>query len=169
MRMRISAALAQACLMLTAAPVWAHHAFQAEYDDRKPVHLVGKVTQMEWINPHSWIHIDVVGADGKVTNWMVECGSPNIMLRRGFTKRSLEPGTDLIVDGYQAKSGETKANGGSVTFKDGRRLFVGGRQSHEALHGAQDALGRSGPSRSMAGQRQYSDAASAQPGRKSFT
>ena len=126
MRMSISAALAQACLMLAAAPGWAHHAFQAEYDDRKPVHLVGKVTQMEWINPHSWIHIDVVGADGKVTNWMVECGSPNIMLRRGFTKRSLEPGTDLIVDGYQAKSGETKANGGSVTFKDGRRLFVGG-------------------------------------------
>ena len=126
MRTTVSAALAGACLMLALAPVWAHHAFQAEYDDRKPVHLVGKVTQMEWINPHSWIHIDVVGADGKVTNWMVECGSPNIMLRRGFTKRSLEPGTDLIVDGYQAKSGETKANGGSVTFKDGRRLFVGG-------------------------------------------
>ena len=112
--------------MLAVAPVWAHHAFQAEYDDRKPVHLAGKVTEMEWINPHSWIHIDVVGADGKVTSWMVECGSPNIMLRRGFNKRSLEPGTELIVDGYQAKSGDTKANGGSVTFKDGRRLFVGG-------------------------------------------
>jgi hypothetical protein len=126
MRTKVSVALAGACLMLAAAPVWAHHAFQAEYDDRKPVHLVGKVTEMEWINPHSWIHIDVAGADGKVTNWMVECGSPNIMLRRGFTKRSLEPGTELIVDGYQAKSGDTKANGGSVTFKDGRRLFVGG-------------------------------------------
>ena len=126
MRTKVSVALAGACLMLAAAPVWAHHAFQAEYDDRKPVHLAGKVTEMEWINPHSWIHIDVVGADGKVTNWMVECGSPNIMLRRGFTKRSLEPGTELIVDGYQAKSGDTKANGGSVTFKDGRRLFVGG-------------------------------------------
>ena len=126
MRTKVSVALAGACLMLAVAPVWAHHAFQAEYDDRKPVHLAGKVTEMEWINPHSWIHIDVVGADGKVTNWMVECGSPNIMLRRGFTKRSLEPGTELIVDGYQAKSGDTKANGGSVTFKDGRRLFVGG-------------------------------------------
>ena len=126
MRTKVSVALAGACLMLAAAPVWAHHAFQAEYDDRKPVHLAGKVTEMEWINPHSWIHIDVVGADGKVTNWMVECGSPNIMLRRGFNKRSLEPGTELIVDGYQAKSGDTKANGGSVTFKDGRRLFVGG-------------------------------------------
>ena len=126
MRTKVSVALAGACLMLAAAPVWAHHAFQAEYDDRKPVHLVGRVTEMEWINPHSWIHIDVAGPDGKVTNWMVECGSPNIMLRRGFTKRSLEPGTELIVDGYQAKSGDTKANGGSVTFKDGRRLFVGG-------------------------------------------
>jgi len=126
MRMKVPVTLAGAFLTLAAAPVWAHHAFQAEYDDRKPVHLVGKVTEMEWINPHSWIHIDVVGADGKVTNWMVECGSPNIMLRRGFTKRSLEPGTELIVDGYQAKSGDTKANGGSVTFKDGRRLFVGG-------------------------------------------
>jgi Family of unknown function (DUF6152) len=126
MRTQLSVALAVACQMLAVAPVWAHHAFQAEYDDRKPVHLVGKVTEMEWINPHSWIHIDVVGGDGKVTNWMVECGSPNIMLRRGFTKRSLEPGTELIVDGYQAKSGETKANGGSVTFRDGRRLFVGG-------------------------------------------
>jgi len=124
--MKVSVALAGASLIFAVAPVWAHHAFQAEYDDRKPVHLVGKVTEMEWINPHSWIHIDVVGADGKVTNWMVECGSPNIMLRRGFTKRSLEAGTELIVDGYQAKSGETKANGGSVTFKDGRRLFVGG-------------------------------------------
>lgn len=126
MRMKVSVALVGAFLMLAVAPVWAHHAFQAEYDDRKPVHLVGKVTEMEWINPHSWVHIDVVGADGKVTNWMVECGSPNIMLRRGFTKRSLEVGTELVVDGYQAKSGETKANGGSVTFKDGRRLFVGG-------------------------------------------
>jgi hypothetical protein len=126
MRTQVSIALAGAWVLAAGAPARAHHAFQAEYDDRKPVHLVGKVTEMEWINPHSWIHIDVVGADGKVTNWMVECGSPNIMLRRGFTKRSLEPGTELIVDGYQAKSGESKANGGSVTFKDGRRLFVGG-------------------------------------------
>src|SRR6201987_5368506 len=106
-------------------PLWAHHAFEAEFDQKKPVHLKGKVTTMEWINPHSWIHIDVVGADGKVTNWMVECGSPNIMLRRGFTKESLEAGTDLVIDGYQAKSGEFKANGGSITFKDGHRLFVG--------------------------------------------
>ena len=111
---------------LATIPVSAHHAFQAEFDDKKPVTLSGKVTEMEWINPHSWIHIDVVGPDGKVTNWMVECGSPNIMIRRGFTKRSLEAGTEISVKGYQAKNGEFKANGSSVTFKDGKKLFVGG-------------------------------------------
>ncbi|HUI76638.1 MAG TPA: DUF6152 family protein [Bryobacteraceae bacterium] len=126
MQTKFSAAVLGAGMLLAIAPAFAHHAFQAEYDDKKPVHLVGKVTEMEWINPHSWIHIDVTMPDGKVINWMVECGSPNIMLRRGFTKRSLEAGTDLIIDGYQAKSGEFKANGGSVTFKDGHRIFVGG-------------------------------------------
>ena len=126
MRVKLCAFVAGLAIYLAAVPVWAHHAFQAEYDDKKPVHLVGKVTQMEWINPHSWIHLDVAGPDGKVTSWMVECGSPNIMLRRGFTKRSLEVGTVLEIQGYMAKSGENKANGSSVTFQDGRRLFVGG-------------------------------------------
>ena len=123
---KVFAAIAVLSSMLAAVPLWAHHAFQAEFDDKKPVHLKGKVTKMEWINPHAWIHIDVTGEDGKVTSWMVECGSPNIMLRRGFTKESLEFGTELTVDGYQAKNGSNRANGSSVLFRDGRKLFVGG-------------------------------------------
>jgi Family of unknown function (DUF6152) len=126
MRTRLAVVIAALGSVLATVPVWAHHAFEAEFDQKKPVHLKGKVTTMEWINPHSWIHIDVVGDDGKVTNWMVECGSPNIMLRRGFTKESLLAGTELEVQGYQAKNGSNRANGSSVTFKDGRKLFVGG-------------------------------------------
>ena len=126
MRTRLSVVAALFGLFLSALPLWAHHAFQAEFDQNKPVHLKGKVTKMEWINPHAWIHVDVTNPDGTVTNWMVECGSPNIMLRRGFTKDSLEFGTDLAIEGYQAKNGSYRANGSSVTFRDGRKLFVGG-------------------------------------------
>ena len=126
MRTRLSVVAVLFGLFLIALPVWAHHAFQAEFDQNKPVHLKGKVTKMEWINPHAWIHVDVTNPDGTVTNWMVECGSPNIMLRRGFTKDSLEFGTDLSIEGYQAKNGSYRANGSSVTFRDGRKLFVGG-------------------------------------------
>jgi hypothetical protein len=120
-----------AILLLTTAPAWAHHAFAAEFDIGKPVKLTGTVTQMEWINPHAWIHIDVKGPDGKVTSWMVEGGSPNILLRRGFTKHSLETGTEIVIEGYQAKSGENRANGANITFKDGKRLFLGGSNPDE--------------------------------------
>jgi hypothetical protein len=126
MRTWISMVAAGAALFFALIPAWAHHAFEAEFDKGKPVRLTGKVTEMEWINPHSWIHIDVTNPDGTVTNWMVECGSPNIMLRRGFTKHSLETGTEITVQGYQAKNGTFRANGSSVTFKDGKKLFVGG-------------------------------------------
>jgi hypothetical protein len=105
---------------------WAHHSFTAQFDAKKPVTLKGTVTEVEWINPHAWIHMDVKGDDGKVVNWMVETGSPNILLRRGFTKKSLEPGTAIVVQGYMAKSGENKVNGGSVVFPDGKQLFLGG-------------------------------------------
>jgi hypothetical protein len=116
---------------LCAIPSWAHHSFAAEFDIKKPVKLEGTVTKMEWINPHAWIHIDVKGPDGKITSWMVEGGTPNILLRRGFTKQSLEVGTAVVVEGYQAKNGENRANGSNITFTDGKRLFLGGSNPNE--------------------------------------
>jgi hypothetical protein len=109
----------------TAIPLWAHHAFAAEFDITKPVTLHGTVTMMEWVNPHAWIHLDVKDTDGNVANWMVEGGSPNILLRRGFSKESLQAGTEITVEGFLAKNGEHRANGANITFKDGKRLFLG--------------------------------------------
>jgi len=117
--------LAMGGALLAAAPIWAHHAFAAEFDGKTPVKLQGTVTKMEWINPHAWIHIDVKDKDGKVTNWMVECGTPNTLLRRGVNKNSVTPGMEIVVDGYQAKDGSNKANGRDVTFADGRKVFLG--------------------------------------------
>ena len=112
-------------LLLNAAPAWAHQAFAAEFDAKRPINVRGVVTKMEWINPHAWIHIDVKGADGKTTEWMIEAGAPNGLLRRGFTKNSLLPGTDIVVEGWQAKDGSMRANGSNITLPDGKKLFVG--------------------------------------------
>src|SRR5437879_9326485 len=126
MRSKLSfIALASLLLAAAAAPAFAHHAFAAEFDAGKPVKLRGTVTKMEWINPHAWIHVDVKDADGKVANWMIECGTPNTLLRRGMTKASITAGTEIVVDGNQSKDGTNKANGRDVTFPDGKKLFLG--------------------------------------------
>jgi len=125
MRKTFSVAVALVGLLAAVSPVWAHHAFAAEYDGKKQVHLEGVVTQMEWINPHTWIHIDVTAADGTVTSWMIEGGSPNILLRRGFNKGSLEKGQKISVDGFMAKDGSNRANGSNITYPDGKKLFLG--------------------------------------------
>ena len=125
MRKTLAAVLVAGVLSLAGEPVWAHHAFAAEFDASKPIKLKGTVTKMEWINPHAWIHIDVKGEDGNVSPWMIEAAAPNSLLRRGFTKNSLLPDMEIVVEGYQAKDGANRANGSIITFIDGRKLFVG--------------------------------------------
>jgi hypothetical protein len=112
-------------LLLAAVPAVAHHAFAAEYDGKKPVTLRGVVKKMEWINPHAWIQLEVKNPDGTVTKWMIEGAAPNALIRRGFNKSSLLPGTELIVEGFMAKDGTNYANGRDMTFTNGKKLFIG--------------------------------------------
>ncbi len=112
-------------LALGARPLSAHHAFASEFDANRPVKFSGTVSKMMWVNPHAWIYVDVKKPDGTVEEWMVEAGTPNTLLRRGFTKSSLLPGTAIMVDGYQSKDGSLRVNGRDLTLPDGRTLFLG--------------------------------------------
>jgi len=125
MRTKLAAVIVGVGLLAASQRGWAHHAFSAEFDANKPVKLQGTVTKMDWVNPHAWIYIDVKKADGTVEKWMIEGGTPNAMFRRGFTKDSLKAGTEIVVDGYQAKNGTLRANGRDLRLPDGRTLFVG--------------------------------------------
>ena len=128
MKTKLTLLLAGSALMFatTVTVVRAHHAFGAEFDANRPVLLKGKVTKVEWVNPHAWIHMEVVDpATGAKTAWMVEGGTPNTLLRRGIDRNSLKVGTDIVVDGYQSKDRSNRANGRDVTFTDGKKLFMG--------------------------------------------
>lgn len=122
MRAAIVATLAVGAM---AASLSAHHSFAAEFDATKPIKLQGVVTKFELINPHSWIYLDVKGDDGKVTNWAIELGAPNALLRRGWRVGTVTKGSELVIDGFLAKNGKPIANGRFVRFKDGKELFVG--------------------------------------------
>lgn len=106
-------------------PLFGHHSFAAEYDANQPITIKGKVTKVDWVNPHSWVHVAVAGADGKTTVWDCETAPPNGLFRRGWTKNSLKLGEEVTVDGYRAKDGSTTMNARSVVLADGRRMFAG--------------------------------------------
>ncbi len=125
--MRRTAWIAAVCLVWLGAggSALAHHAFSAEFDANAPVKLEGPVTNVEWINPHAWIHMEVTKPDGTKEEWMVEGGTPNTLSRRGVTRNSLAVGTVIVVQGYQSKDGSKRANGRDITLPDGRTLFMG--------------------------------------------
>ena len=125
MQTKLAIAVGIIALAMSASSASAHHAFAAEFDANKPVTFKGTITKMEWVNPHTWLHVDVKMPDGTVENWAVEAGSPNILMRRGITRDSLKPGAKIVVDGYQSKDGTHRANGRDLTLPNGQKLFLG--------------------------------------------
>ena len=125
MRRKIAVVVAGLVLALATVPVVAHHAFSAEFDANRPMTLKGTVNRTEWINPHSWIHVDVEDENGNVVTWAIECGAPNSLMRRGLNKNSIPVGTELVIDGFGAKDGSSTANARDITFPDGSQFFVG--------------------------------------------
>lgn len=130
----------------------AHHAFGAEFDPNAPIRLRGKVVKLEWVNPHSWIHMEVAKKEGGTEVWMVEGGTPNVLLRRGLTRESLKYGTEIIVDGYQTKDHSLKrANGRDVTFADGKKIFMGSSGTGAPKDGRDPTEGGAAPAPSAGG------------------
>jgi len=130
MKSKLMNTLAAAAVL--ALPAAAHHSFSAEFDAKKPVRLEGVVEKMEWVNPHSWLHLTVTKPDGTVEHWMVEGGSPGVMFRAGWNKNSLPAGTKIIVNGSAAKDGSLRANSRNIEFPDGRKLDTGSSQGKTA-------------------------------------
>jgi hypothetical protein len=126
MKHSLAITAAAAALVLAAAPLRAHHSFAAEFNPEQPIQLRGTVTKVELINPHSWIHIDVVNDDGTVSSWAIEGGTPNTLFRKGINMNTLPAGTELVVDGYRSRDGRNRASGRDITFTDGRKLYLEG-------------------------------------------
>jgi hypothetical protein len=140
MRALLAAVVIGLAVISRPANLAAHHSFAAEFDGTKPITLKGKLSKMEWVNPHGWLHVDVTQPDGKVVTWAVETGATNALMRRGLRQVDFPIGSDLVVEGFRAKNGSPTANGRSVTFADGRNFFLG---ATDAPQGS-GAPGRSG-------------------------